>query len=161
MKPGRAASERSGKAGAIGRPLAVLTLCVLVAGGGLAWFTVRAAMQERTIAEQEAREATSTAARLVADAIVPQLETLERRVPGAGGGDRDAGDDRVILTLRAGRAIPTKPPRLLFDLQSPAAGDEVAWPAASTRPSRSNCALATSRGRSPRTGNCSRAAPPS
>ena len=127
-EPGRGATG-SGKTGAIGRPLAVLTLCFVIAGGGLAWFTVRAAMQERTIAEQEAREATSKAARLIAEAIVPQLEAIERRVP-----ETDGADDRVILTLRDGRAIPTLPMRLLFDLQGPAAGEESAWPASGGEP---------------------------
>ena len=77
--PGCAITGPIVKQGAIGRPLAVLTLCIVVAGGGLAWFTVRAAMQERTIAEQEAREATSKAARALS--MCPWLRTARARPP--------------------------------------------------------------------------------
>jgi signal transduction histidine kinase len=131
----------------LGRPLVVLTACLVVAGVGLAWFTVRTVIQERTIAEQQIRDAAATAASRVARGIIPELERVERGLRVAaeehGGAKNLAGaapvleqlniprDDSVLLLIgREGTAVSSRP-RLLYELESPVPrASETGWPAA-------------------------------
>lgn len=131
----------------LGRPLVVITACLVVAGAGLAWFTVRTVIQERAIAEQQIRDAAAAAGSSVAKGIVPELERLERGLRVAaeedGGAKKLIGaaplleqlniprDDSVLLLVgRDGTAVPTRP-RLLYELESPVRrASEAGWPAA-------------------------------
>jgi signal transduction histidine kinase len=131
----------------LGRPLVVLTACIVIAGAGLAWFTVRTVIQERTIAAQEIRDAATAAASRVAEGIVPELERLERglRVTVAedGGANSATGtvpaadarptsdEDSVLLFVRRDGVVAWPRGRLLYESEPPVPpADEAAWPAA-------------------------------
>jgi signal transduction histidine kinase len=131
----------------LGRPLVVLTACIVIAGAGLAWFTVRTVMQERTIAAQQVRDAATAAASRVAEGIVPELEHLGRglRVVVEEGGDaRSAtgtgpgpdrldvtGDESVLLLVARGGTVSWPHGGLLYEPEPTVAwADEPAWPVA-------------------------------
>ncbi len=131
----------------LGRPLLVLTACLVVAGAGLAWFTVRTVIQERTIAAQQIRDAATAVASRVAEGILPELERLGRdlrAVVEKDGGARDAtdtasgidraavpGDDSVLLLVGRDGMVSWPRGRLLYEPEPSAArADEAGWPAA-------------------------------
>ena len=137
----------------LGRPLVALTACIVVAGVGLAWFTVRAVIQERAIAAQQIRDAATAAASRVAAGIVPELERLERgllvtategsRATSPSGADgaaaaepaadarQTSSDDSVLLLVRRDGVTAWPSGRLLYDVEPPVLpADEAAWPAA-------------------------------
>jgi signal transduction histidine kinase len=129
------------------RPLVVLTACLVIAGVGLAWFTVRTVIHERAIAQQQIRDAATAAASRVAEGIVLELERLERglqvEAEKDGGAKNVAGASPVLerpdiprdasvllLVSRDGMAGPSRP-RLLYELEPPVSGaSETEWPSA-------------------------------
>ena len=130
----------------LGRPLVVLTACLVIAGAGLAWFTVRTVIQERTIAAQQIRDGATAAASRVAEGIVPELERLGRGlrlVVKEDGDARDAtaiasgtnlsdssGDDSVLLLIGRDGTVSWPRGRLLYEPEPSATlADEAGWPA--------------------------------
>ena len=128
----------------LGRPLVVLTACIVIAGAGLAWFTVRTVIQERTIAAQQIRDAAEAAASRVAEGIVPELERLGRGLRvvveeigvaknatgvAAGLDQLDVtGDDSVVLLAGRDGTVSWPRGRLLYEPEpSVVRADDAGW----------------------------------